>query len=200
MSVFHLNDKGHAVAVGTVAVAGSLDYRVRRLGWWAATLILVFLSGAIWSGAEDTAAGLFPETPMVSTGTTVITSQRLEFDNRERVAVFEGNVLVRDDTMQMRSDRLTVTFDETEQPARVVAQGNVVMLQANWLARSQSAVYDVVEGKMVLSGAAEVRRGRDLLKGDIITFWRDRDRIEVVPGTLIIAPETRRDNQSLMGP
>lgn len=164
--------------------------------WPGLALLLAMLILPLRSDAQT----ITDEEQAATNGATVITSQRLEFDNRARVAVFVGNVLVRDATMRMRTDRLTVTFDETEQPARVEAQGNVVILQTDRLARSQSAVYDVAAGKMVLTGAAEVRRGRDLLKGDTITFWRDQDRIEVVPGTLIIAPESRQDNQLLMGP
>ncbi len=129
--------------------------------------------------------------PLATTGTTVITSRRLEFDNRKRQAVFEGNVLVQDATMRMRTDRLMVFFDEAEQPSRIEAAGSVVIMQENRLARSQAAVYDIVAGTMVLTGSAEVRRGRDLLKGDTITFWRDQDRIEVVPGMLILSPEAR---------
>ncbi len=129
--------------------------------------------------------------PLGATGTTVITSQRLDFDNRQRVAVFEGDVLVEDETLQLQSDLLTVIFDEDEQPVRLEARGNVKILQENRLSRSESAVYDIAEGSMVLTGAAEVQRGNDLLKGDTITFWRDEDRIEVRPGRLIISPQTR---------
>ena len=130
------------------------------------------------------------ETP-VPAGATVITSQRLELDNRRRLAVFEEDVMVKDDTLWLRSDLLTVVFDEDEQPIRLEAEGNVIIRQENHLARSRSAVYDLPAGKMVLTGSAEVRRGKDLLKGETITFWRDQDRIEVRPGTLIISPETR---------
>ncbi len=137
------------------------------------------------------AIALEPEETPVPDGATVITSQRLEFDNRRRLAVFEKDVLVRDDTLRMRSDLLTVVFDEDEQPLRLEAEGNVMIRQENHLARSRSAAYDLPAGKMVLTGSAEVRRGNDLLKGETITFWRDQDRIEVRPGTLIISPATR---------
>lgn len=129
--------------------------------------------------------------PSASTGTTVITAHRLDFDNRQRIAVFEGNVVVEDDTLHLQSDKLTVTFDENEQPMRLEAVGNVVIRQENRVARSESAVYDLAAGSMVLRGSAAVHRGHDLLEGDIITFWRDQDRIEVRPGRLVISPQAR---------
>ncbi len=157
----------------------------RRKLWFFLSLILaVFTVPRMVTASASTM-------PLSSTGTTVITSQRLDFDNRKRLAVFEGDVVVRDDTLQIQSDLLTVVFDEDEQPVRLEADGNVKIMQENRMTRSDSAVYDITAGTMVLTGSAEVQRGNDLLKGDTITFWRDEDRIEVRPGTLIISPQTK---------
>ncbi len=159
--------------------------RPRRKLWFFLSLILaVFTVPRMVTARASTM-------PLASTGTTVITSQRLDFDNRKRLAVFEGDVVVRDDTLQIQSDLLTVVFDEDEQPVRLEADGNVKIVQENRMTRSDSAVYDIVAGTMVLTGSAEVQRDNDLLKGDTITFWRDEDRIEVRPGTLIISPQTK---------
>lgn len=168
----------------------------RRRGFRRLALVIAGLAFAFAAPAAQAVESVLAQPmPLASTGTTVITSQRLEFDNRERRAVFEGNVLVQDATMRMRSESLIVLFDENEQPSWIEADGGVIILQEGRLARAERAEYNIVEGKMVLKGSAEVRRGRDLLKGDTITFWRDRDRIEVVPGTLILSPETRDTRQ-----
>ncbi len=170
---------------------GGYCYVSPSLRTWRA-LRCIFLLFSVLICGQSTVVALTAAAPHAMTGTTVITSQRLEFDNRERRAVFQDNVVVNDLTMRMRTDNLVVMFDEHENPVSLEADGNVIILQDDRLAVAQSAFYDVIAGKMVLSGSAEVRRGRDILRGDTITFWRDRDLVEVVPGTLVLSPGERR--------
>jgi hypothetical protein len=44
----------------------------------------------------------------------------------------------------------------------------------------------------MLSGSPVLRRGRDVLKGDRITFWTDREVVVCEPGELILTPESAK--------
>ncbi|MBU1694377.1 MAG: hypothetical protein KKC51_10495 [Verrucomicrobia bacterium] len=121
---------------------------------------------------------------------TVITSDRLTFDSNQRVALFEHNVLVTDAKMQLAADKLTVQFDDKGQAKTIKAEGRVTITQLDRTAQSEQALYDVPTGKIVLTGKPRVTRGRDVLEGEIITYWRNEDRMICQPGArLLIYPE-----------
>lgn len=121
---------------------------------------------------------------------TVITSARLTFDYNRRYAQFEENVVVADPEMKMAADRLTVQFDADGKVTSIKAEGRVKITQADKVAEAGVASYDVATGKIVLASKPRVRRGRDLLEGDVITFWRNENRMVCQPqARLVIYPE-----------
>jgi lipopolysaccharide transport protein LptA len=145
-----------------------------------AALALALLGGAPAARAETAAVG----------DVTVITSDRLTFDYKNRYALFENNVLVTDPGMQLASDRLTVQFDEKGRATSIKAEGRVTITQTDKTAQSGMASYDILSGKIVLAIKPRVTRGRDILEGEIITFWRDENRMVCQPGArLLIFPE-----------
>lgn len=120
---------------------------------------------------------------------TVITADRLTFDYKQRYALFEQNVIVTDPEMQMASDRLTVQFDAEGKAQAIKAEGRVTITQADKTAQAGLATYDVEGGKIVLAIKPRVTRGRDILEGDMITFWRDQNRMICQPqARLVIYP------------
>ncbi len=121
---------------------------------------------------------------------TVITSERLTFDQGEQMALFEGNVVVRDPALRMRADRLTVRFDARNQAETIEAEGRVIIQQEETTAWAQNASYEVESGKIFLEGQPRIRRGRDILEGDTITFWRDTNKMICEPrARLVLFPE-----------
>jgi lipopolysaccharide transport protein LptA len=110
---------------------------------------------------------------------TVITSDQLTYDSTKGFALFENNVVVSDPGMKMKTDRLTIHFAEKNDVKNIVAEGGVVMSQGDRKAWAQKATYNVATGEIVLEGNPRVLRGKDLLIGDRITFWRDENRMRV---------------------
>lgn len=135
---------------------------------------------------------------------TVITSDRLTYDGGRGLAVFEGNVVVSDPSLKLKSDKLTVFFAERSEVKRMLAEGRVVISSEDRRGWAKRASYDVASGQVVLEGEPRVMRGKDMLIGDRITFWRDENRVLVEseknrtptieqPGArLIIYPEKGR--------
>ena len=130
---------------------------------------------------------------------TVITSDKLTFDYQNKYALFIGNVIVEDKDMRLTSDELTVRFDDDGDVEFINAEGQVFIQQADKNARSQTATYNVATGEIVLEGDPQLQRGKNLLFGDRITFWRDQDRLEVFPNArLIIFPDGDEKRESLL--
>jgi len=138
------------------------------------------------------------------TKATVITSTKLTFDQIQQYALFEENVEVTDPSIHMTADRMTVFFTEDNRAEGLEAVGRVVITQEDTKAWAQKATYDVVSGKIVLTGSPRIRRGRDVLEGDTITFWRDDNRMICEPrARLVLFPddenEGSRPRGSLLG-
>ena len=121
---------------------------------------------------------------------TVVTSEKLTFDYKKQYALFENNVVVTDPEMQLAADRLTVFFDAKGKAKSIKAEGRVTIQQADKTAQSGLATYDFESGKIVLAVKPRVTRGRDTLEGELITFWRDQNRLICQPqARLVIYPE-----------
>ncbi len=131
---------------------------------------------------------------------TVITSDRLTFDYENQFALFEGNVVVTDPEMKLTADRMNVTFDKKSEVESIDATGDVRIQQDDKVANAGEAVYNVKTGQIVLKGNPRVRRGNDLLQGDVITFWRDENKMICEPrARLVIFPDKDNSRDKLFG-
>ncbi len=117
---------------------------------------------------------------------TVITANRLTFDYRRSIALFEGDVKVSDPELNLTSDSLTVIMNPDESIKSVTAVGNVHVVQGDRTARGDKVIYILAQGEVVITGHAQLQRGADLVKGNVITIWVGEDRMVCEPGTLIL--------------
>lgn len=146
-----------------------------------------------------------PETETVNdfelTGeVTVITSDKLTFDYEKRFALFEDNVVVTDPELKLTCETMTVRFGEDNEVDTIIARNDVHIWQEDKLALSGLATYDVKTGKIVLEEKPRVKRGQDILTGDIITFWRDENKMVCEPrARLLIFPQEGGARTQLIG-
>jgi lipopolysaccharide transport protein LptA len=126
------------------------------------------------------------------TNQTVITSRQLLYDYRRSIAMFEGKVVVTDPQIRITSDRLIVVFGVSNEVQSVTALDDVKIYNADREGSCERAVYKVPASEIMLSGSPVLRRGRDVLKGDRITFWTDREVVVCEPGELILTPESAK--------
>ncbi len=118
---------------------------------------------------------------------TVITADKLTFDYLQKFALFENNVLVNDPRLQLSANRLTVIFTEEGGAQTIKAEGKVLLTQGDKKARADVAAYDVASGRIVLAGGPpQVMQGRNILEGEVITFWRDQQRVECKPRARLV--------------
>ena len=131
---------------------------------------------------------------------TVITSEKLTFDHKKQFAEFEANVVVTDPSMTLTADYMKVWFDADNQVKIIEAKGHVYIRQLETEAWAGRAEYLVSEGKIVLREKPKMTRGKDLLTGDVITFFREENKMVVTPrARLVIFPEKGQSNFSLTG-
>ncbi|HRR33885.1 MAG TPA: LptA/OstA family protein [Kiritimatiellia bacterium] len=123
----------------------------------------------------------------------VITAERIEFDNKEGVILFDENVVVDDAQFVMRSDRLLVFMEGTNDVQQIMAVGHVSITNLNRSASCDKAVYTKKDGQIVMTGNARLMRQGDEggeVTGNRITFWLDDERMEVSPGRVVLPPGT----------
>ena len=92
---------------------------------------------------------------------SVITAEKIEFDNKEGVILFDENVLVDDAQFVMRSERLLVFMQGTNDVQQIMAVGRVSITNQNRAASCDKAVYTKKDGQIVMSGNARLMRQGD---------------------------------------
>jgi lipopolysaccharide export system protein LptA len=91
--------------------------------------------------------------------------------------------------------------EESKQVSRIICEENVVIVrkslsesergQGEQKALAGHADYDVKTGKIVLTKNNPVlKRGADTLRGEIITIWKDSEKVEVQGGEIKMNPDS----------
>ena len=119
----------------------------------------------------------------VDTSNTTVRADEMDFDFKEGKILMEGNVIVRDKKMTIRSNDMTVFLTSDKKMKKVIADGNVRIVNPveNRKANSGHAVYDVEKGTVVLTEKPRVEMDNNTLKNaEKIIFHRDSERVETV--------------------
>ncbi len=122
---------------------------------------------------------------------TVITSDKIDFDNREGVILFDDNVFVDDPQFSMRSDRLLVFMEGTNDVSQVMAIGNVTFSNDMRSATCSKAVFTKKEGQVVMTGDVRMKSVGETvgeIRGNRVVIWVDDERVEVLEGPRITLP------------
>ena len=117
-----------------------------------------------------------------------ITSRSCDFDRKEGVILFEGNVSVHySDDYRMDSDRLYMFLAGSNELQRVVALGNVFITndlrvgtcEMATYRRKKSEIEMFGDGKGKLANLVEYGKDASSLSGTRIRFWLDTEQVEV---------------------
>ena len=173
------------------------------------------MTGKNWLGWMAVVVGLCATAPVASAAlgddgrsleasptATVVTADKLTFDYIKKFALFENNVLVNDPRLQLSANRLTIIFTEDGGAQTIKAEGKVLLTQGDKKARADVATYDVASGRIVLAGGPpQMMQGRNILEGEVITFWRDQQKLECKPrARLVVYSEDFGDADAFFKP
>ncbi|QSR85148.1 LptA/OstA family protein [Methylacidimicrobium sp. B4] len=111
---------------------------------------------------------------------TVVTSNTFRLDMNIHQGFFNGNVIMITNNMRLRSNEMTVFFDETgSQVKRLIARGDALLEQPNRTGKSHQMEYIVAENKLIMTGNPEVIDSQNHVTGTVITLFRDTDQMQV---------------------
>ena len=154
--------------------------------------LLLALSATAILAATDPIASAVRGNKGKPRGTTTVTSDRLEFDYKDYVALFEGHVKIVDPEFTLTADQMLIFFENTNEVARVDAVGHVNMVSLDRKATCGKAVYTRSNGAIVLTGDPVVSKGQNTLRGQKITVWVGDNRVDVEGGVQLQGtPETK---------
>ena len=110
-------------------------------------------------------------------GPVHITSQQLEADYQAKVITFIGDVVARQKEFTLYADRLLLFIGaEMKEIEKIVARGNVRMVQGERTATCNEATYYYREGTVVLRGEPVVREGDNWVSGKRIIYYIDEQK------------------------
>lgn len=112
-----------------------------------------------------------------------ITADRLEADDVARSLVFSGHAVAKQGDITINGDRLIIHYAaEGGDVERIVAEGNVHIVQGARVATGGKAEYFRAEERMVLSGSPKVSDGRNTVQGEEIELFLRENRSVVKSG------------------
>jgi len=178
-------------------------------------LFILAMALPLFLNADDAPAGQPADTPekqpVVGAGMfnrgmldvdqpMTITSDRFEFDYKQKVAIFDANVKLAHPQFYLEADVVFVFLDgegdKLNELKNILAQGGVVMTNDDRRAECDWALYSRAEGTLVMRPVerplARIAQGSNWQTGTNITFWVEDGRMTVEGSTVQIAGDTLR--------
>ena len=151
---------------------------------FAASAAVLFLSSAVVAAGAGSPFGA--RKTQGRTGPTKIDSDRLEFDYHNFVALFDGHVVVTDPEFTLKTDKMLVFFENTNDVKRVDCVGSVDMTSDDVRARAGRATYTRENAQVMLQDEPVVTKGvegnKQTVSGEIIRIWLNDERVVVENG------------------
>jgi lipopolysaccharide export system protein LptA len=107
---------------------------------------------------------------VVTAKETVTARDRLEYRERERIVIAQGEVMVESGARRIGADLMTGHFDRLADGslslARIEAEGNITVKTKDTFARSQKGDYDLGQDIMTLTGDVRITNGQNQFNGE----------------------------------
>ena len=146
----------------------------------AALLLLMLMLSLAWAAPQPVEK---KATKDRSAQPITVKSDQLQAYNEAKQAVFTGRVVARQDDVTIYSDRLEVYYGESDDEVdKIIASGNVRILQTNRVGTGGHAVYESKLGKITLTENPRVSQDTDTVTGKVIIYYLDEERSEVQSG------------------
>ena len=129
-------------------------------------------------------------------------AEALEVREQERVAIFSGNVVVRQDATVLKTARLVVTYagegtgEGAQQVKRLEASGKVLVSSGPQTASGDAAVFDTEKNTIVVTGNVVLTQGENVIRGPrlVIDIASGQARMEGGRVQMLIEPKSLKSN------
>jgi lipopolysaccharide export system protein LptA len=148
----------------------------------AAALMVFGVTVAGMAGAQTPSSPApKPPAPNANNQPVTVDSEKMERFGKEKLVVFTGNVVARQNNNVQYADRLEVYFDEKEDKIlRTVSTGNVRIITRDCrTGTARRAEYYDLDQRVVLKGNARIWQDDNVVSGDTITIFISQDRMIV---------------------
>jgi len=124
-----------------------------------------------------------------------VTSARFTYSDELRKAHYEGSVVMKSDQGTLTTSQLDIYLKPAQRPSaaqpsgpsqidHAIAQGKVLLVQPGRRATGERLVYTADDQKFVLTGTPRQQpevddAQRGITRGDLLTFFRDQDKVLV---------------------
>ncbi|MGA1867029.1 MAG: lipopolysaccharide transport periplasmic protein LptA [bacterium] len=126
---------------------------------------------------------VYPQTTQKDEPIT-ITSHQVEIDNKKKVALYSGNVLVSKGELSMTAQKVEIYFGDKEGELTLIKATREVHI--NWKeyeAHADVCIYNNQTQEITLSGNPEIKQGGNWVKGESITYLLSEERV-IVKGSV----------------
>jgi lipopolysaccharide export system protein LptA len=128
-------------------------------------------------------------------------AEQLEVREQDRVAIFSGNVVVRQKDTVLKTARLTVTYageDATagaQQVKKLEADGSVLVTSGPQTASGDAAVFDTEANTIVVTGNVVLTQGANVIRGPRLVIDIDSGQARMTGGRvqMLIEPKSLRE-------
>ncbi len=140
-----------------------------------------------------------------------IQAASLEVREKDKVATFSGDVHVVNGDVELRCKSLVVFYDEdaggrklkaadpgpggTQQIRRIEAKGGVLVIQKDQNATGDSAIFNMRENTVMLTGNVIVTRGQDILRGQRLVVNLQSGVSKMDGGRVDVLIDTRKQEK-----
>ena len=120
-------------------------------------------------------------------GPTIVKSDKLEYDYKNNIALFDGHVDVKDPEFTLKADRMIIFLEKSNEVQRVACTGNVRMTNEDTVIVCGKATYTRLNAHVLLEDEPIVTKGEQRLTGESIDVWLNDSRLVVNNGVGIEA-------------
>lgn len=130
-------------------------------------LLISLGSGAAYAQGANVAFGTFKADPTLP---VEVTADTLDVNQADGSAVFNGNVLVGQGEMRLSANKVLVIYNqEAGGIQRLVATGDVILVNGPDAAEAERAEYTIDSGVIVMTGNVLLTQGQNALTADRMT-------------------------------
>jgi lipopolysaccharide export system protein LptA len=107
---------------------------------------------------------------------THITSDTLTLNNKTRIFIYRGNVVVTQGEMRLTSKEIEGSYSEQNEIQKIIAKGDVRITKQDIISTSQRATYDAINSVIVLTENPQLQQGESVLIADRIKVFLNDNR------------------------